>query len=65
MIDIQAKEKPKWYQFRWKLSNMFVIIAKKIYPESPEVRAFYMKQLSDMMIYGNVITRVDYSNTKK
>jgi len=50
--DVIAKEKPKWYQLRWKLSNLFVKIAKWIYPENPAVKAFLLKKLTDFMIYG-------------
>ena len=59
MINVTAKDKPKWYQLRWKLSNLFVEIGRRIYPENPEVMAFYMQMMSDQMIYGNAITRID------
>jgi len=60
--DIIVKEKPKWYQARWKLSNLLVFIARKIYPENPEVMAFVIKQMTDMAIYGGSITHFDYKD---
>jgi len=56
---IEAKEKPKWYQLRWKLSNIFVKIAVKIYPENPEVKAFWMQQMMDSLILGRSVIRVN------
>lgn len=58
MIKVTAKDRPKWYQLRWKLSNLFVEIGRKIYPENPEVMAFYVKVMSDQMIYGGSVVRV-------
>ena len=59
-MNITANNKPKWYQFRWKLSNFFVKLAKAIYKENPEVNAFYLKAMNDFMIYGGYITNIDY-----
>ena len=57
--DITANTpKPKWYKIRHRLSNFFLRLAKKCYPENPEVRAFLVKQFTDALIYGRVITRV-------
>ena len=56
---IVAKDKPKWYQIRWKLSNLFVNIGRKIYPRNPEVDAFWMQLMMDESIYGNAFVRVD------
>jgi hypothetical protein len=60
---IEAKEKPKWYQIRWKLSNIFVKIAYKIYPESPNVKGFWMQQIMDGLILGESIIRVNPEET--
>lgn len=56
---IRPKTKPKWYELRKRLSNGFVWVARKIYPENPEVFAFFMKTSMDAMIYGRSIIRVD------
>ena len=43
---------------RWKLSNKLVSLARKIYPENPEVKAFWMDLMADQMITGQAIVRV-------
>ncbi len=63
--DFVVKEQPLWYQFRWKVSNLLVRLAKKIYPENPEVQAFYLKLLSDYMIYGGAVTHINMSEMLK
>lgn len=65
MFDIKAKEQPKWYNFRWRLSSMFVKIAKKIYPKNPEVTTFWMKVIQDDMIYGKSIIRIEPEKFEK
>jgi len=60
---IKATKKPKWYNIRWKLSNLFISLARIIYPRSPEVRAFYMQQIIDSMICGKSIIRVNPKHT--
>ena len=50
---------PKWYNFRWKLSNILIDLARKIYPNNPEVEAFWTDLIVDQMIYGKAITRVN------
>ncbi len=51
--------KPKWYQYKNHLSNLFLWLAKKCYAENPEVMAFICKQMTDVMIYGNSVTIID------
>ncbi len=63
MINIEATEKPKYYQLRWKISNLFMRLARRVYPESPEVKAFYLQMLHDYMIAGKFVTRVDWKDT--
>ncbi len=65
MFNIKSKERPKWYNFRWRLSNLFVKIATKIYPENPEVIAFFMKLIQDEMIYGKSVIRVEPGEFEK
>lgn len=50
--------KPKWYEFRKRLSNMFLWLAKLMYKENPEVYAFFIKQHTDLMIYGSSLVHV-------
>ena len=59
MYSITATKKPKWYNIRWKLSNSVVHLARWIYPENPEVKAFILQMTTDQMIYGQAVTRVD------
>ena len=64
--DIESTEpNPKWYKFRQRLSNWLLFLAKKAYPENPKVRAFFLKQMTDAMIYGGSIQHVDYSDFYK
>ncbi len=61
-FDVTSKApKPKWYQLRRRLSNVFLWLAKKTYPENPEVWAFMCKQIMDLAIYGQTVTRVSPS----
>ena len=59
MFTIHAKEKPKWYNLRWKLSSLIVKLARFVYPENPEVKAFIMRALMDEVICGASLTRID------
>lgn len=59
LMHIEANEKPRWYQFRWKLSNLIMRIARKIYPDNPEVKAFYLQCIYDQMIFGKSIVRIN------
>lgn len=56
---IKSKQKPLWYQLRWKLSNLLVWVARKVYPQNPETTAFYMETLTDQLIAGRAVVRVD------
>jgi hypothetical protein len=58
-INVTPKQKPKWHEVRRRIARVFVRIAQKIYPNSPEVMAFHMQQMTDMMILGHCITRID------
>ena len=53
------KDIPKWFQLRRKLSMWLLALAKKVYPENPEVWAFMSKIMADTMITGQAITRID------
>lgn len=58
MFRLISKEQPKWYNLRWKLSNFLVRVARKIYPENPEVTAFYIQLVHDDLIAGRAIVRL-------
>ncbi len=58
-FNIKPKTSPKWYQFRKWATRLLVRIAQKIDATSPDVYAFHMQQMMDMMIAGGSITRVD------
>lgn len=58
-IKFTSKEKAKWYQVRERIAYALVRLASKIYPDSPEVRAFYIKLMVDHFIYGGAMVRVD------
>ena len=59
MYAIKPKEQPKWYELRKVLCRWLVNAARWVEPRSPEVAAFYMQQMQDMMITGGSITRID------
>ena len=59
MFSITATEKPKWHNLRWNLSNALVGLARWIYPRNPEVNAFMMQVMTDHMIYGQSVVRVN------
>ena len=42
---IRAKAQPKWFELRWRISNLLVQVARRIYPKSPEIEAFWAGQL--------------------
>ena len=57
--DIKTKHpKPKWFRLRQWLSMWLLSLAKKVYPENPEVWAFMSKIIVDTMITGQAVTRV-------
>ena len=51
--------KSKQDTFRKWLSGKFVALAKWIYPESDDVKAFYLSLLHDYMIKGHYAVKVD------
>ncbi len=38
-----------WYQLRWRLSNILVNIARKIYSQNPEIPMFWFDLIRDEM----------------
>lgn len=61
MIRIDPKDKPKFFELRRRLAKLFVDIARRIYPVSPEVNAFYIQMMTDQMVLGQCMTRIDPS----
>ena len=59
MYTVQATERPKWYNFRWRVSSALVRLARRIYPANPDVKAFFMQIAMDQMICGGSVVRVD------
>lgn len=59
MFEIAAKEKPKWFQLRWKLANNLVKLARAIHPRNPEVYAFMMQMAVDELICGKAVVRIE------
>lgn len=55
---ITTKDKPRWFQFRWKLSYLIMRLARWVYPPSPEVWAFITQMAMDEMIFGGAIRRI-------
>ncbi len=63
MFSVNAKSKPRWYHLRWRLSNLIVCLARWVYPENPEVTAFYLQIITDQIIYGKSFVRIDPTKT--
>ena len=59
IFNVKSKDKPKWYELRKKLSNFFVLLARKIYPYNKEIPAWMMEVYLDQAIYGKSFTRID------
>ncbi len=59
MLETVPNEKPKWHQIRWQVSNWLVKLAREIYPQSPQVLAFWKDVMMDQMIQGGTIVRID------
>lgn len=65
MFKLSAKAKPKWHQFRWRISSWLVRLAQKIYPKNPDVTAFYTQVMVDQAIYGKSVVRINPDATWK
>ncbi len=66
-FNIKPKTKPQWYETRKWMARALVRLAQKIDATSPDVYAFYMQQMVDVMITGQSIVRIDphYANQPK
>ena len=53
----RPKRKEKGY--RAMIARWLVNTARKIYPDSEEVKAFYLQMINDYMIWGGAVTRVN------
>jgi hypothetical protein len=47
------------------LAKRLAKAALKLDPKSPEVVAFYAKQVFDMAVHGGAITHIDYNKVTK
>jgi len=54
----EPKNKPK--DWRDWLAYKLVKIAKKIKPESDAVKSFYLELMTDWMIEGKYVTKIDW-----
>lgn len=59
-MNIQPKDRPKWFQFRRRISSALVRLARLIYPDSPEVKAFWMEKIIESQITSNVFERIKW-----
>ena len=57
-IRFQTKERPRITQFRCWIAMKLVRLGHRIYPDSPDVVAFYSQLIVDQLIHGQCITRV-------
>ena len=65
MLCVKAKLKPKWFQFRWRLSNFLLKLVDKIQPKNPDVYAFYLQAMMDQIIYGKHVVRINPADYHK
>jgi len=56
-MKIEETKKPQ--SFREWFAMKLVRLAQWIYPDSEAVKVFYMQLMTDEMIYGKHITRID------
>ena len=57
LFSIEVTDKPKWFQFRRRISRALVWCAKLIYPQSPEVATFMYEVTVEQAIAGSVVIR--------
>ena len=57
LFSIEVTDKPKWFQFRRRISRSLVWCAKLIYPRSPEVATFMYEVMVEQAIAGSVVIR--------
>jgi len=57
MFTFKVKEKPLWYQFRWRLSNALMGVARWVKPDNPEVMAFLMEVATEQAIMGSALVK--------
>ena len=62
---IKLKDRPKWYQFRTRLANVFIKIARWIKPGNPEMMAYLTEQMVEMELSGMAIRKVDWKEFYK
>ncbi len=66
MFNIEPKSKQKWFETRRWIAYILVRLAKRIYPESPEVTSFLYKAMIEQMICGSVVIKAkNFIPTKK
>lgn len=62
---IKTKDHPKWYEFRTKLANVFIKIARWIKPGNPEMMAYLTEQIVEMELSGMAIRKIDWKEFYK
>lgn len=62
---VQEESNPKWYQFRTKLANVLIKIARWIKPNNPAMMAYLTEQMIEMKISGMAIRKVDWKSFDK
>ena len=62
---IKLKDRPKWYQFRTRLANVFIKIARWIKPGNPEMMAYLTEQMVEMELSGMAIRKIDFKSFYK
>ena len=62
---IKLKDRPKWYQFRTRLANVFIKIARWIKPGNPEMMAYLTEQMVEMELSGMAIRKIDWKEYYK
>lgn len=56
---IVPKKSPKWHEGRKWIARWLVRLAYKIQPQSEDVMAFHIQQMTDMLITGRCVTRIN------
>lgn len=58
------RPKGKEKGFRARIARLLVNLARRVQPDSEEVKAFYMQLIHDFVVYGRSVVRVNPMDTK-
>lgn len=54
----EPTDRPRWFELRRRFARWLVNIAKRIYPQSPEVFAFLQEVMLEEVLYGSGVVKM-------